>query len=555
MKPAVLILLLSGSFVTSVPADDSTANLSPATTTAPLTETNGSATNVSPITSPAPAPSGVPKKIKTPTMKDDAIVPGAPPPPYNGPFPRPVDSYNDQGSTDVGTVLISRAFADPFNVTATVIFLLAIIHTFLAPKILGISRRMQNAYEFQLQQLHGVDQPELPQRLRQSIPAAVLHFLGEVEVVFGIWAIPLGIAMIIAKGVDVTRHYYDQDVSYIEPLFVVVIMAIAASRPIVQAAVKILAMIAGQSPAKWWLALLTIGPLLGSLITEPAAMTICALLLGREFYRLGPSVRFMYATLGLLFVNISVGGALTNFAAPPVLIVAAKWDWSTLYMLEHFGWKALTGIVVGNIVYFFIFRRQFGQLMANRAEIPDEDQDNQEPIPVWITLVHFAFLAFTVVVAHEPALFIGGFLFFLAFVTTTTAYQDEVDMRSPMLVGFFLAGLVIHGGLQGWWIEPVLSRLGHYPLLFGATILTAFNDNAAITYLATLVPDFSDDLKTAVVSGAIAGGGLTVIANAPNPAGQSLLQKYFPDGIAPGKLLLAALFPTLVMLGLFAIPK
>jgi hypothetical protein len=87
-------------------------------------------------------------------------------------------------------------------------------------------------------------------------------------------------------------------------------------------------------------------------------------------------------------------------------------------------------------------------------------------------------------------------------------------------------------------------------------VLTAFNDNAAITYLATLVPNLSDALKTAVVSGAIAGGGLTVIANAPNPAGQSLLQRYFPEGgIKPGGLFLAALFPTLVMLGLFALPR
>jgi hypothetical protein len=182
----------------------------------------------------------------------------------------------------------------------------------------------------------------------KAFPAAILHFLGEVEAVFGIWVIPLALLMWIYKGPDVTRHYLDQGVSYIEPLFVVVIMAIAASRPIVQAAVRILGLVAGQSPARWWLALLTLGPLLGSFITEPAAMTICAVLLGREFYRLGPSPRFMYATLGLLFVNISVGGALTNFAAPPVLMVAAKWNWSTAYMLEQFGLRAMAGIIVGN---------------------------------------------------------------------------------------------------------------------------------------------------------------------------------------------------------------
>ncbi|MEX2045005.1 MAG: putative Na+/H+ antiporter, partial [Opitutus sp.] len=123
----------------------------------------------------------------------------------------------------------------------------------------------------------------------------------------------------------------------------------------------------------------------------------------------------------------------------------------------------------------------------------------------------------------------------------------KFDLKPPLLVGFFLAGLVIHGGLQGWWIEPVLSRLTEVPLFIGAAILTAFNDNAAITYLATLVPGFTEPLKYAVVAGAVTGGGLTVIANAPNPAGQNILQRFFPDGVSPLGLLAGALFPTVVM--------
>jgi hypothetical protein len=218
----------------------------------------------------------------------------------------------------------------------------------------------------------------------------------------------------------------------------------------------------------------------------------------------------------------------------------------------------VAGILVGNIATFLIFRKEFARLADNALHLARDEftRVRAEAIPFWITGVHFVFLGWTVLVAHEPALFIGGFLFFLAFVMATTAYQDELEMRAPMLVGFFLAGLVVHGGLQGWWIEPVLSRLSYYPLLIGATALTAFNDNAAITYLATLVPNFSDSLKAAVMSGAICGGGLTVIANAPNPAGQSLLQKYFPEGsIAPGGLFLAAFGPTLVMLFFFALPR
>ncbi|HEV3272645.1 MAG TPA: putative Na+/H+ antiporter [Candidatus Methylacidiphilales bacterium] len=480
----------------------------------------------------------------------------AAPPANSAPFPPPLESYQDEGNPDVWTVLLGRMLAQPFNPIATIIFFLAIIHTFLAPKILGLSHRMQRAHEAKLQKIYCLDpEDKIPERLRPSIPASVLHFLGEVEAVFGIWVIPLALLMWIYKGPAVTRYYLDQDVSYVEPLFVVIIMAVAASRPIVQAAGRVLGLLAGRSPARWWLALLTLGPLLGSFITEPAAMTLCAVLLGREFYRLSPGPRFMYATLGLLFVNISVGGALTNFAAPPVLIVAAKWNWTTLFMLEQFGLRAIAGIIVGNLAYFLIFRKEFARLAVHAQVIPPDDADGLEPVPPWITGVHLAFLGWTVLVAHEPALFIGGFLFFLAFTMATAAYQDEINMRPPMLVGFFLAGLVVHGGLQGWWIEPVLSRLDRYPLMFGATVLTAFNDNAAVTYLATLVPNFSDSLKAAVVSGAICGGGLTVIANAPNPAGQSLLQKYFPGGaIAPGSLFLAALFPTLVMLFFFALP-
>jgi Na+/H+ antiporter NhaD/arsenite permease-like protein len=115
------------------------------------------------------------------------------------------------------------------------------------------------------------------------------------------------------------------------------------------------------------------------------------------------------------------------------------------------------------------------------------------------------------------------------------------------LVGFFLAGLVVHGGLQGWWIEPVLRSLDEGPLFLGAVVLTAFNDNAAITYLATLVPGVTDALKYAVVAGAVTGGGLTVIANAPNPAGQAILQRFFPDGVSPVRLFLGALPPTVVV--------
>jgi Na+/H+ antiporter NhaD/arsenite permease-like protein len=322
-------------------------------------------------------------------------------------------------------------------------------------------------------------------------------------------------------------------------------MALAATRPVLglaESALRSLAALGRGTPAAWWVAILTVGPLLGSFITEPAAMTICALLLSRRFYACQPAPRLGYATLGLLFVNISVGGTLTHFAAPPVLMVARPWSWDFGFMLQHFGWKAVLGILLANTVFFLFFRRELLHLRA-----PAEEGEAQRRIPGWIVATNVAFMGFVVVNAHYPALFVVAFLFFLGFAQATTTYQGVIDLKPPLLVGFFLGGLVIHGGLQGWWIAPVLERLQEGTLFVGAMVLTAFNDNALITYLATLVPDLSPSAKYAVVAGAVTGGGLTVIANAPNPAGQAILNKHFEDGISPLGLLLGALVPTLIL--------
>jgi hypothetical protein len=322
----------------------------------------------------------------------------------------------------------------------------------------------------------------------------------------------------------------------------------------------VLARIGQGTPAAWWATILIVGPLLGSFITEPGAMTICALLLGRQFYDLQPSARLKYATLGLLFVNVSIGGTLTHFAAPPVLMVARLWNWDTPFMLAHFGWRATAAIVASVVVYGLVFRRELGELGARRPE-PDVEQPEDDaggataplPLPAWITIVHVLFMAWTVFTSHYPALFVGGFLIFLGFVRATAPYQSRVELKAPLLVGFFLAGLVIHGGLQAWWIAPVLASLGETPLFATATILTAFNDNALITYLSTLVPNLSDGLKTAVMEGAVTGGGLTVIANAPNPAGQAILARFFDGAVSPLGLLAGALLPTLMAVIAFRI--
>jgi hypothetical protein len=281
-------------------------------------------------------------------------------------------------------------------------------------------------------------------------------------------------------------------------------------------------------------------------------MTIGALLLGRRFYSLGPSARLKYATLGLLFVNVSIGGTLTHFAAPPVLMVARPWDWNSIFMVTTFGWRALVALTISTLGYRLFFASEFRELrerqQAARGDTVERSgaASSAVPIPPWVTLVHGLFIVWTVMNAHHPALFIGGFLFFLGFDRATAIYSTLDDFKTPLLVGFFLAGLVIHGGLQGWWIEPLLGRLSERPLFFGAIALTAFNDNALITYLATLVPGLGTNLKVAVVAGAVTGGGLTVIANAPNPAGQALLSRFFDGAVEPLRLLSGAAIPTLI---------
>jgi hypothetical protein len=345
--------------------------------------------------------------------------------------------------------------------------------------------------------------------------------------------------------------------NFTEPFFVVVIMTMAASRPVLELSERLIgraAALGRGSVGAWWVAILTLGPVLGSFITEPAAMTICALLLANRFYALKPSATFAYATLGLLFVNVSVGGTLTHFAAPPVLMVADAWGWGLKEMMSQFGWKAVAGIVGANLIYLFWFRDELKGLGSSRLAEPSLSGghgSDLEPVPVWITAVHMLFLVWTVMNSHFPTLFVGGFLFYLAFTQATEQHQSELALRPALLVGFFLAGLVVHGGLQGWWIGPVLGGLKEMPLFLGAAALTAFNDNAAITYLATLVPGFAASLKYAVVAGAVAGGGLTVIANAPNPAGQSILGRFFPEGVSPLRLFFGAVVPTVIVMAAF----
>jgi len=408
---------------------------------------------------------------------------------------------------------------------AAALFALALVHTFAAKQFERLSHRYPRH-------------------------AGLFHLLGEVEVVFGFWAIVLVLAMAFVMGGDAALGYAESR-NYTEPLFVFVVMVVAASRPILRTVFAMVNAVARLLPlptpvASAWLGLAAV-PLLGSLITEPAAMTIAALMLAPQIFRPQVPEPVKYLALGVLFVNVSIGGTLTSYAAPPVLMVAATWQWDSAFMLAHFGWKAAIAVLVNASVATFLLRAHLRAVDASPAALAPE-----APVPAAVVVVHLALLAGIVVFAHHPVAFLGLFLMFLGFAQAYERHQNPLILKEALLVGFFLAGLVVLGGMQQWWLQPIVSGLEPLALFFGALGLTAITDNAALTYLGSLIEGITDASKHMLVAGAVAGGGLTVIANAPNPAGVSLLKRGFSDEtIGAGGLLLGAIGPTVIAAAAF----
>jgi len=382
---------------------------------------------------------------------------------------------------------------------ALIIFVVAILHTFSVKFFKSLAQKFPRHHN-------------------------IFDMLGEVEIVFGFWAIVLVLIIFFLLGKTETVNYLNNQ-SYVEPLFVFVIMVIAASKPILDFSLSCVKKISALLPVNKSLSLFLITmsfvPLLGSFITEPAAMTLGALILRDHFYSKKISNKFKYGIIGTLFVNVSIGGAMTPFAAPPILMVAAKWNWDLNFMINTFAWRTALAVFINSIILTFLFRNELTK--------------------------HLILLLGVIFFVHDLIIFLGIFLIFLAVVNAFNQYQDKLIINQAFLVSLFLAGLVVLGGQQKWWLQTVLAKLTPDQIYYVATALTAVTDNAALTYLASLVDGLSDQFKYAIAAGAITGGGLTVIANAPNPAGYSILNKKFSGGIvSPLYLFLSALGPTIV---------
>jgi len=408
----------------------------------------------------------------------------------------------------------------PTELGASIIFAIAVLHTFCTGYFETLAKKSRSH-------------------------AGLWHLLGEVEIVFGFWAAILIIFICFIDDLNTARIFLDQR-NFTEPLFVFAIMIVAASKPILFVSTEILHLLAKilmlvlrirSAPALYFLTL-AITPLLGSLITEAAAMTLAAFLLRDLVYRHKCSTGLLFGTLGVLFVNISIGGTLTNFAAPPVLMVASTWGWTSAFMFANFGIESCIAIFINALGATLLFHKEL---------IEPSNTTQQSKIPLAVIAMHLLFLLGVVVFAHDPIIFMWILLFFIGYTTAYPKHQNPLIVKEALLVGFFLAGLVVLGSLQGWWLQPILEKMSPTEVFYGSLALTAITDNAALTYLGSLVTGTTLEFKLALVGGAVAGGGLTVIANAPNPAGIAILRQYFPNGaVSALYLLIAALPPTLV---------
>ena len=413
---------------------------------------------------------------------------------------------------------------------ATFFLALALLHTFSVSFIVKIADKIK----------------------KYSLMNKILHILSEVEVVFGFWAIIFLSVWSFREGAEKVITF-GKNLSITEPIFIFCIVVIASTKPIlyfaqsviVSSSEKISKLLKANQVQTQFLVLLIVGPLLGSFITEPAAITIVGLVLMRMFNEKVIDSYFLYGLTALLFVNISVGGALTHFAAPPVLVVARIWEWNIKTVFMNLGIPATIAVVANTFLFRFKFKSEIGKFFKPL-------KFDLEFMPFWVISVHLFSLFILILSLHHPIVLILTLFLFVVFSKLTAKFQDNLRWKESFLVAFFLMGLLILGSFQYWWLQPIITQLSDKTVFLAAISLTAITDNAALTYLGAQVPNLKESAKWALVSGALAGGGLTILANAPNPVGFSLLISKFPNRVLmSGKLLVAALIPTLIAVASF----
>ena len=118
----------------------------------------------------------------------------------------------------------------------------------------SVQNFLSYAHNWKAEHQKKIEAGEVSER-STHIPAEIFHFLGEVEVVFGLWAVVLSGAVVLFYDWHTFINYVS-GVNYTEPMFVVVIMTLASSRPILKLSEKFMARIASVfqgTLAAWWL--------------------------------------------------------------------------------------------------------------------------------------------------------------------------------------------------------------------------------------------------------------------------------------------------------------
>ncbi|AAP05554.1 putative Na+/H+ antiporter [Chlamydia caviae] len=435
--------------------------------------------------------------------------------------------------------MILPQYSSSLKTGAALLFFFSILHTFLTPWLFGRC------------QLYQHKKMVFPERWKKYLWLSEFYrLISRVELVFVLWAAPLFLWFLYSEGYRVTMSYFNSR-NYVFSLFIVIMLILLESRPIVYFSECIfsnIAKIGRQSPRCWWWTLMIAAPLSGALLKETGAMIIAATLLVRNFYKFSPSPRFAYATMGLLFSNISIGGLTSALSSRALFIILPSVKWNNSFILKYFCWKSIIAILLSTTIYYLIFRKEFN----NFPKVVINPSMMNERVPKWIIFVHIILVGSVILARSVPLLMAAIFLFYLGFQKFTIFYQHSINISKVCFVGLFYAGLVIFGELQEWWVLELMHRMSDFGYIITSYTLSIFLDNALVNYLVHNLPVATDCFLYLVIAGCMSAGGLTIVSNMPNIVGYLILRPSFPSSsLSLGWLFLFALGPSIISLMTF----
>lgn len=435
--------------------------------------------------------------------------------------------------------MILPRYSGALQVGASALFFCAIIHIFLTPWL----GRLHRLYQHKKMMFPG--------RWKQYLLLSeCFGFLNKIELVFIVWAVPLFVIFVCCEGYRVAMAYFNSR-NYVSSLFIMIMLIFLESRPIECLSERIFSNIAKlgyQSPKCWWWTIMLFAPLSTFFLKETGAMIIGATLLAKHFYRFYPSSRFGYATLGLLFSNISIGGLLTAFSSRALFIILPSVKWGNEIVIKHFCWKAVLSMLISTTIYYFVFKKEFHSFprsVVNKAVVEDD-------IPYWVILVHIVLVGLLISTNTIPLFMMAILIFYLGFQRFTIFYQHSINISKTCCVGLFYAGLVIFGELQEWWVLELMHRMSDFGYMLTSYGLSIFLDNALVNYLVHNLPVATDCYLYLVITGCMSAGGLTIISNMPNIVGYLIIKPAFQvPSFSMWRLFISAAVPSVLALLVF----